>query len=155
MTTRTDPYFGFNFLVEVKGLLVGGFSEVSGLDVEAEVHDYREGGQNEYIHKIRGPLRYPSNLVLKRGLTDDSLRTWFDQVSAGMVDRRNGSISLLDTRGSTIQRWDFEEACPVKWVGPQLQATSNTVAVETVELVHRGLKPWIAGFWDALWLLEL
>lgn len=143
MALRNDPYSGFNFLVEVKGLVVGGFSEVRGLEVEAEVHDYREGGQNEYVHKLRGPLRYPSNLVLKRGVTDETLRAWFDEVSVGKVVRRNGTISLLDARGQTVRSWNFEQACPIKWVGPELRADSNTVAVETLELVHCGLKPSI------------
>ena len=67
---RNDPYLGFKFLVEIEGLVVGGFSEVTGLQVETEVETYREGGLNEYVHKLAGPTRYPSNLVLKHGMTE-------------------------------------------------------------------------------------
>jgi len=97
---RSDPYFSFNFLVEIKGRLVGGFSEVRGLEAEVEVKDYREGGLNNYIHKLAGPARYPGNLVLKRGLTDAAtLITWYQEVSQGIINRKSGSIILLDRRG--------------------------------------------------------
>ena len=74
---RHDPYGAFSFLVEFDGLVAGGFSEASGLQVVVELHDYREGGRNDYIHRLAGPARYPQNLVLKRGLTDnDTLWAW-------------------------------------------------------------------------------
>jgi phage tail-like protein len=137
---RKDPYLTFNFLVEIKGLVVGGFSEVSGLQVEIEVEDYREGGLNDYIHKLAGPTRYPSNLVLKHGLTDvDGLWKWQREVTQGVIKRKNGSIVLLDSTGEERWRWNFSGAYPVRWVGPELRAGTADVAVETIELVHRGL----------------
>ena len=144
---RNDPYMSFNFLVEIEGLLVGGFSEVSGLQVETEVQEYREGGVNEYMHKLAGPTRYPSHLILKRGLTDiETLWSWHQDVVQGPVKRRNGTIYLLDRRRLPAMWWDFIEAYPVKWSGPELRADSNTVAVETVELVHRGIsKPTLSS----------
>jgi len=137
---RTDPYLTFNFLVEIQGLVVGGFSDVTGLQVEIEVEPYREGGLNEYVHQLAGPTRYPSNLVLKHGLTDiDGLWKWHREVTQGVIKRRNGSIVLLDSAGEERWRWNFSGAYPVRWVGPELQAGTAEVAVETVELVHRGL----------------
>ena len=137
---RQDPYLTFNFQVEIQGLVVGGFSEVLGLQVEIEVEDYREGGLNDYIHKLAGPTRYPSNLVLKHGLTDvDGLWKWQREVTQGVIKRKNGSIVLLDSTGEERWRWNFSGAYPVRWVGPELRAGSADVAVETIELVHRGL----------------
>ncbi|MBW2121339.1 MAG: phage tail protein [Deltaproteobacteria bacterium] len=137
---RTDPYLAFNFLVEIDGVVAGGFSEVTGLEVEVEVHDYREGGVNGYIHRLAGPARYPSNLVLKHGMTDvDALWKWHQEVTQGTIQRKNGSIVLLDAAGEEKWRWNFVQAYPVKWTGPELRATSAVVAVETVELVHRGI----------------
>ena len=137
---RQDPYLTFNFQVEIQGLVVGGFSEVSGLQVEIEVEDYREGGLNDYIHKLAGPTRYPSNLVLKHGLTDvDGLWKWQREVTQGVIKRKNGSIVFLDSTGEERWRWNFSGAYPVRWVGPELRAGSADVAVETIELVHRGL----------------
>jgi phage tail-like protein len=138
---RNDPYAGFNFLVEFEGLVVAGFSEVSGLQIETTIESYREGGRNDYQHKLAGPTNYPSNLVLKSGVTDLPLMwAWYDDVRAGNIVRRNGSIYLLDRRGLPAMWWDVAAAHPVKWSGPDLRADSSTVAVETVELVHRGIR---------------
>ena len=138
---RTDPYFAFNFLVEIEGLTVGGFSEVSGLQIEIEVKDYREGGRNDYIHKLAGPVRYPSNLVLKHGLTtDETLWNWYQEVMKGTIKRKNGSIVLLDSAAEEKWRWNFSKAYPVKWTGPDLKADSSTVAVESIELAHHGIE---------------
>lgn len=137
---RNDPYMSFNFFVEIEGLIVGGFSEVGGLQVETQVHDYQEGGRNDYVHRLPGPARYPSNLTLKRGLTDiETLWAWHQRVIAGKIERRNGTIYLLDRMGVPAMWWDFKEAYPVKWSGPELKADSNAVAVETIELAHRGI----------------
>jgi len=137
---RTDPYTGFNFLVEIEGLVIGGFTEVSGLAIETKFEEYQEGGQNDFVHKLAGPTRYPQNLVLKRGLTDlDMLGSWYQAVTTGQVERKNGTIYLLDRQGTPVVGWDFKEAFPVKWTGPDLRADSNTVATESLELVHRGL----------------
>jgi phage tail-like protein len=137
---RNDPYLGFNYLVEIEGLIVGGFTEVTGLQVETEVQDYREGGLNEFIHKLPGSTRYPSNLVLKRGLTDlETFWSWHQDVIQGRVERKNGSIFLLDSQRVPATWWNFAQAYPVKWSGPELRASSSAVAVETVELVHQGI----------------
>ncbi len=136
---RGDPYLSFNFLVEVEGLVVGGFNDVSGLQSEIEVNDYREGGVNDYIHRLAGPARYPSNLVLKHGLTDDTtLWLWHRDVRRGIIIRRKVTILLQDASGSTVNSWILEKAYPVRWVGPELKADSSTVAIETLELVHCG-----------------
>ena len=138
---RLDPYLGFNFLVEIEGLVVGGFTEVTGLQVETVVETYREGGVNDYEHKLPGPTRYPANLVLKHGITEiDSLWAWHQDVTAGVVERRNGTIYLLGPVREPVMWWNVREACPVRWTGPELRAESNTVAAETVELVHRGIQ---------------
>ncbi len=136
---RTDPYQVFNFLVEIEGILAGGFSECSGLQVETEYFDYREGGVNEYVHRFAGPTKYPP-LVLKHGLTQiDGLWGWHQDVVKGKVERKNGTIYLLDKQGIPVMWWDVKEAFPVKWTGPDLRASSNEVAFESVELTHRGL----------------
>jgi phage tail-like protein len=138
---RKDPFYGFRFAVEVEDLVVGGFSEVDGLQIEIEVQEYREGGRNGYMLKRAGPAKYPSNLVLKRGLTDvKALWNWYWDVVNGTVERKNISVLLLDESGQEQVRWNFEQAYPVKWAGPQMRATTNEVAVETVELVHKGFR---------------
>ena len=137
---RNDPYAAFNFQVEIEGLIIGGFTEVNGLQVETAVEDYQEGGQNEYVHKLPGPTRYPSNLTLKRGLTDiDSFWRWHRKVIAGKITRKNGTVYLLDRQGLPAMWWDFKQAYPVKWSGPDLNAMENSVAIESLEIAHHGL----------------
>jgi phage tail-like protein len=137
---RSDPYMAFSFVIEIEGLLVGGFSQVSGLEGEITVEEYQEGGLNTYVHRLPGPARY-SNLVLSHGLTDvDALWRWYQEVSRGIVQRKNGTIMLLDRQRAPAVCWNFRQAYPVRWVGPTFNATNATeVAVEQVELVHQGL----------------
>lgn len=138
---RLDPYHGYNFLVEIDGLLVGGFREVRGLEGSIEVKEYAEGGLNRYSHKFPGEVKYP-NLVLSRGLTDiDTMWGWFDDVARGIIKRRNITIMLLDARRLPAMWWDVKAAFPVKWMGPSLDATrGGEVATEGIELAHRGIK---------------
>ena len=137
---RSDPYEGCNFVIEIEGLLVGGFSECSGLEVETELVDYREGGVNDYIHRFAGGTRAPP-LVLRHGITSgDGLWRWYQMTVAGKVVRRNGTIFLLDNAQVAAIQWDFREGFPYKWTGPELRAEPASIAFESVELVHRGLR---------------
>jgi phage tail-like protein len=143
-SNRKDPYLGFNFTVKVDGKnIVAGFNEVSGLQAEIEVQDYREGGVNEYIHKLAGPVRYPSNLVLKRGISEveGGLWSWYCDVMQGRIERKDVSVTLMNSAGEEKVHWEFRKAYPVKWMGPGLRATASEIAVESVELAHMGLMP--------------
>lgn len=137
---RSDPYGAFNFWVEIESLIVGGFSEVSGLQIETETLTYREGGLNGYVHQLPGPTRYPQNLSLKRGLSAiDTLWPWYQDVMLGRIKRRNGTIFLLHSTGAPVMAWHFMEAYPIRWNGPELRANGSDIAFETLELVHRGI----------------
>lgn len=138
---RHDPLQAFNFLVEIDGLTVAGFSQVSGLGSETEVIEYREGGDRlSSVRKLPGLTRYP-NIVLKRGLsTDRSLWNWRRKVISGTADRRNGAIILLDGERRPVSRWLFRNGWPAKWEGPILKASGNEVAIETIEIAHEGLE---------------
>jgi phage tail-like protein len=137
---RLDPYQGCNFIIEIEGLLVGGFSECGGLAVETELADYREGGVNDYIHRFAGAASSPP-LVLRRGITiADGLWRWCQMTAAGQVVRRNGTIFLLNGAGVPVIWWHFKEALAYKWTGPELRADAASVAFESLELAHRGLR---------------
>jgi phage tail-like protein len=134
-----QPYQAFNFAVEIEGLLVGGFTEVSGLEGEVEIEEYREGGVNGYVHRLPGGARYPS-LVLSHGLTAMStLWNWYHETTQGAIQRRNGTVMLLDTRQVPVMWWNFRNAVPVRWTGPAFNAGSDEVGVESLELAHEGL----------------
>jgi phage tail-like protein len=136
---RHDPYKAFNFRVEVDGMTAA-FTEVSGLESEVEVIDYREGGEETRVRKLPGLHKY-AHIVLKRGITQDAqLWNWHKQVLDGNVHRRNGSVILLDDQGAEQVRWNFVNSWPCKYVGPTLNAKSSEVAIETLELAHEGLE---------------
>lgn len=138
---REDPYLSFKFHVEIEGLIVAGFSEVSGLQVEIETQDYREGGVNDYIRKMPKSTRFP-NLILKRGITDcDLLWKWHQDAVNGKIKRTTIYILLFDNLQEKEKwRWSLEEAFPVKWSGPDFNADGRAAAVESLELVHHGIK---------------
>lgn len=136
---RLDPYQANNFVIEIEGLLVGGFSDCTGLQVEVEALEYREGGQNDFLHRFSGPARHPL-LVLKHGISPmDGLWGWHQDVVSGAIQRRNGTIYLLNQAQVPVMWWNFRDAIPLKWNGPDLKADAATVAFESIEIAHRGL----------------
>lgn len=137
---RVDPFLNYNFIVELDGIARAAFSEVSGLDATTEPVEYREGGENGTVRQLPGLTRY-SNIVLKWGLTRDrELYAWHRQTVLGNVERKNGSIIVLDRQGNEVARWNFVNAWPTKYDIPDFNATSKDVAVETLELVHEGVE---------------
>lgn len=140
LSIRKDPYFACNFLVEIGGLIAGGFNEVSGLESDIELESYNEGGVHGFTHQFPTRTKYP-NLVLSRGLLDvDILWLWYKATAAGKVQQRNGTIILLNQKRQPVMWWNFKKAYPVKWTGPSLNASNTTqVAIEKIELVHQGL----------------
>lgn len=136
---RQDPYRVYNFLVEIDGITRAGFRECSGLDTSQDAIDYREGTDPLTTRKLPGLVKY-SNITLKWGMTDDTeLWDWRQQAMDGNVERKNGSIVLLDDRGEEKLRWNFRDGWPTKWTGPGFNATGNEVAIETLEIVHEGV----------------
>ena len=136
---RADPYGSFNFLVEIDGLTAAGFTEVSGLDVEVSVIEYREGG-DFLTRKLPGLKKY-SNITLKRGWSQDtSLWNWMNQILEGNIQRADGAITLLDDARQPVSRWRFQNGWPCKWLGPTLDAKSGGFAIETLEIVHEKLE---------------
>lgn len=137
---KADPYRGFRFRIEIDGISAAHFSEVSGLQVETETEPYEEGGVNDFVHQLPKRTKY-LHITLKRGITDvDTLWKWHQDVVSGKFKRKNGSIILLNEAGEDTWRWNFTNAFPVKWSGPDLKADSSTVGFETIELAHNGIK---------------
>jgi len=137
---KEDPYLNFRFLLEIEGLIRGGFSDVSGLQAETETEDYQEGGVNSFVHKLLKGTKYP-NLILKRGITNsDVLWEWHQDIVNGKIEPKNIFIITLDYEGQEKLQWKFKEAYPVKWTGPEFKADGNNVAIETLELVHSGIQ---------------
>lgn len=141
MADRTDPFRGYNFLVELDGITRAGFREASGLDSTQDPVEYREGSEKGLTaRKLPGLVKY-SNITLKWGITNDAdIWEWRTKAVSGKVERKNGSVVLLDDAGEEKVRWNFREAWPTKWTGPSFNATSNEVAIMTLELAHEGVE---------------
>lgn len=131
-----DPYGNYNFLVEIDGIVRAAFHDCSGFSSTIDVIEHREGGL-PFMMKVPGITKY-ANITLKWGTTDDAeLYEWHQKwITGEETNRRNGSIILMDRQGNEKVRWNFYNAWPVKWDGPDFNAEGNDVAIETLELAY-------------------
>ncbi|MFA5267466.1 MAG: phage tail protein [Methanoregula sp.] len=134
------PKMAFRFRIEIEGITVAQASEVTGLSVETDIETYEEGGNNLFVYQLPKRTKYVP-LILRRGITDaDELWEWYDDVRSGHTfKRRSGAVVLLDDTGSDFRRWNFKDAFPVKWSGPELKTNGSTIAFESVTLAHHGI----------------
>jgi phage tail-like protein len=118
------------------------FSEVSGLEMEAEVIEYRDGLSPTYSAiKMPGLKKY-TNITLRRGIYagDNEFAEWFETIKLHTVERRDLTISLLDEEHNPAMTWKVKNAWPTKVSGPGLKATGNEVAIESMEIAHEGIE---------------
>ncbi|HKQ04330.1 MAG TPA: phage tail protein [Blastocatellia bacterium] len=138
--SRKDPIPSFRFTVRFDDLPPGGFSDCSGLQMETEVQDFHEGGLNTHTWKFVTRTKQ-SNLTLKRGIVNKALWDWYQDQIQGKMRFRNVTILVHDPSGkSDVLEFQIIQAFPIKWVGPELSAAQNNIAVETVEFAHQGLE---------------
>ena len=136
---RVDLYSVFRFLVEIGGVSYGMFRECSGFSTEITITENPQGGVPE-SQKLPARVKY-TNIVLKYGVTDS--RDLYDrhrEAIKGNIQRRNGSIVLLDSRGQERVRWNFFQGWPSKWDGPDFNAASDDIAIETLEIAHERIE---------------
>ncbi|BFO68738.1 phage tail protein [Chryseobacterium sp. KCF3-3] len=136
----TYPLVKFAFEVDWGGTKVG-FQEVSGLNVEAALIEYRHGASPDFS-KIKMPgMKSFSNITLKRGTfkSDNEYFDWFQSIQLSTVERRSITISLLDETGAPAVTWKVKNAFPLKLQSTDLKAEGNEVAIETLEIAHEGL----------------
>jgi phage tail-like protein len=128
------------FYVEVDSKKEAVFTEVSGLSMEMTLEDIEEGGNNEFVHRMPGRCKV-GNLTLKRGMTaSNDFLQWSIKVAQGTIEKKHVSVVLYNVDGTEAMRWNFDNAYPVKWSGPQFKADDAAVALETIELAHEGMK---------------
>jgi phage tail-like protein len=156
---REDPVLGYNFAISLMdsssslGKAVttiaintltnnidAGFNECSGLEMTMEVEDWMEGGNNGTVLKFPTRMKW-GKLVLKKGLLSSAeIWEWMYGFTEGKVVRKDGLISLLNEKGIAHTVWQFQRGLPVRYAGPQMNAQNNSVAFETIEIEHEGLK---------------
>lgn len=137
---RVDPFRNFNFLVEIDGITQAGFSECTGFEISTDPVEYREGGENTTVRKLPGLTKY-TNITLKWGLTDSrDLYDWYRAVVNGKIERKTGSIVVLDVDGKEKVRWNFKDGWPTKYNPADMNAKANEVAIETLEIAIEGIE---------------
>jgi phage tail-like protein len=148
---NTDPYRNFRFALELGNIQVAGFAECTGLNIETKVFEYKEGGNNQTTLKFPEHTTY-GNVTLKKGMTNSNdLIDWQLDVATGKFSKNARSdtlsvaIVLHDESGSEVKRWNLKRPLPVKWIGAELKATGNDVAIETLEIAHEGIERSKAG----------
>lgn len=134
------PLPKFHFQVEWGGASIG-FTEVSGLDVQTDPIEYRDGASPEYVKTKMPGMQKFSNITLKRGTFkgDNEFYTWWNTVALNTIERRNVTISLLNENHEPVVIWKVKNAWPIKVQSTDLKADGNEVAIESIELVHEGL----------------
>jgi phage tail-like protein len=140
-SNRKDPYFGYNFAVELDGLTRMGFRGCTGLDSSTTATPYREGTDTSLAQRELPSLLHHTAITLTRGITDDhALWDWRNDIAKGKGTRHDISIVLRNDVGEEKIRWNLKNAFPTKWSGPSLDATSEAIAIETLELTHEGVE---------------
>lgn len=130
--------------LEVDSITEGVFKEVSGIGSETEVIENRVSGKNGnlIVQKIPGALKW-SNIVLRRGVTDDrKLADWRQKIENGQVEsnRKNGTLTCFAPDGSAVAKYTFKNGWPCKYIAPAVDATKNEVAIEELEICHEGIE---------------
>jgi phage tail-like protein len=137
-----DNPFGvtLRFVVEIGGLSLGDWTKCDGLTVEYEVEEYKEGGQNGFVHRLPGRAKY-QNIKLSRPLDSRSreVLTCLARVQQ-KLERQTGSIELRDAANKQVIKWKLDGVYPVKWTGPSLDLGANNAAIEALELAHQGFQ---------------
>lgn len=155
MMSLNDPLPSFNFYIvliedpdsplkiaasSASALILGGFSEATGLESEIQIEEYSAGGINNRVFRFPSRAAY-SNIVLSRGMGfSEDLYLWHEGFLRGEGKRRNGMIFLANELRQPIKAWTFENGIPVKWSGPALNAASSATAVEKLEIAHEKLE---------------
>ncbi|MCP3921428.1 MAG: phage tail protein [Desulfobacterales bacterium] len=147
-TTATEmktnyPLPTFHYRVEIDGMDPVAFSEVSGLNIEVKPITYKDG-----LSCIQGAKHMPgmseaAKLTLKKGVItgDSQLYTWINSIRITTVEKKNITISLMDEKGEApVVTWKVMNAFPVKMDAPSFNATSNEVAIESLELMADDVK---------------
>jgi phage tail-like protein len=141
---RTDPYVNFRFLVEIDGIAMAAFSECNGFGSRVDVVEYREGGDPSTVRKRPGRVTYP-DITLRWGVADTAwarqLVEWHLTVVNNAIERRNGSIVLLDDAGREAERWNFFSAWPSALDYPDFSARGNEIAINTLTVTCERLEP--------------
>jgi phage tail-like protein len=134
------PLPAFHFRVDWGGSTIT-FSEVSGLNIENQVIEYRDGASPKFsMLKMPGIQKF-GNITMKRGIFkgDNEYYEWLNTIKMNKIERRDVTISLLDEEHNPVMKWKAFNCFPSKVEGASMKASGNEVAIESIEVAHEGL----------------
>ncbi|MBL0911957.1 MAG: phage tail protein [Bacteroidia bacterium] len=140
-STTVWPMPKFHFSVKWADATMS-FQEVSGLDTETQVIEYRHGDSAVFSTiKMPGIAKF-GNITMKKGVfkSDNKFWDWYSQIKMNTIKRIPITISLLDESGNPTMVWTLKNAWPTKITGTDLKSDGNEVAIETIEIAHEGLE---------------
>lgn len=144
MVDSSGPLRNNRFMLEIDGVERAGFSTVNLPANSTEVIEYREGDEKRPTPRKLTGLNSYDNLTLEGGTARDAkaLFDWRKKVEDGKIDDARTTIAVVlhDEEGGASARWEFRKAWPSNYDAPDLDATANEVAIESLEVVHEGAK---------------
>lgn len=129
---RKAANVAFRFVVLVDGIPYGAFTECAVPVIEWEIEQVKEGGLNTYTHQLPG-RRKAAKVTLKNGVGTMPLLKWYMDCMSEDFSRSSITINLLSPLLVPTMVWHLEGAYPVKWAGPQLKSSDNSIAIQTLE----------------------
>ncbi len=117
---------------------LGNWTKCEGLTVEWEIQEYREGGLNDFVHRLPGRRKY-QNIKLTRPVDPSSrqVAAWISEVD-GPDAGHTAQIAILDASGEAVAVWDVVGIWPTRWTGPSMDVNGKDIGFETLELAHNG-----------------
>ncbi|QIL41547.1 phage tail protein [Pedobacter sp. HDW13] len=136
------PLPKFRFEVDLGSTLKGiAFQEVSGLEAENQIIEYRKSNSPLFSTEKMPGLVKNGNVTLKKGIfvNDNSFWDWHSAISMNIIKRRTVLIKLLDEAGKTTMQWQLNNAWPTKITSTDLKSEGNEIAVESLEIAFEQL----------------
>ena len=142
VAARNDPYRNFRFRVDIDGVSVATFSEVTISDTTHDVIEYRWGDMEPTMYKMNGLIKH-ANLSLTSGVTDNlDLYNWHKDIGDGKINssRKKVQVTLLHEDGKDGPQWTFANCWPTKYTAPVGSAKGNEFAIEKLEIVYERIE---------------
>ena len=137
----SEAGLGLRFSVKIDGQDFGNWQKCDGLSIEYDIHEYKEGGENGYVHRLPGRVNYPTIKLTRPVDTGSaSVSAWVASLQVRMVPS-TCQITVFDPAGDSVASWVLAGVYPVRWTGPQLDVNSSQWATEMLEIAHTGFLP--------------
>jgi phage tail-like protein len=135
------PLPSFSFQVSWGATQNIAFQEVSGLEAETQVLEYRHSNSKAYSTiKMPGIAKY-NNVTFKKGIfvKDATFWSWYSKIQMNTYPRVTVVVQLLDQNSQATMTWTLKNAWVTKISAPTMKSDGNEVAIESIGVAHEGL----------------